>query len=280
MIRRVFYFVSILITFFTASCKSQSTEVTSNIQDSTLIPGWNLVWSDEFNYTGLPDPKKWGYDVAVPGWVNHEAQAYHENRLENARVENGKLIIEARLDNYKNYLYSSARLVTKNRGDWTYGRFEIRAKLPYGKGTWPAIWMLPTVWNLGNGGWPDNGEIDIMEHVGYDQGVIHSSTHCNKYVWTNGNQKTGTIKVSDCSTAFHNYILEWSANEIKVYVDGTLYFTNTNENKGWQYWPFFKNFHLILNLAIGGDWGGAQGIDNNIFPQRMEVEYVRVYEKI
>ncbi len=279
MIRKVFYFISILLTLFSTSCKSQSTESNLNIQDSTSIAGWSLVWSDEFNYTGLPDSKKWGYDVAAPGWVNNEAQAYHENRLENSRVENGKLIIEARLDGYKNYPYSSARLVTKNRGDWTYGRFEIRAKIPFGKGTWPAIWMLPTDWNLGNKGWPDNGEIDIMEHVGYDQGVIHGSTHCNKYVWTNGNQKTGTINIPDCSSTFHNYILEWSATEIKVYVDGTLYFTNTNENKGWQYWPFDKDFHLILNLAIGGSWGGAQGIDNNIFPQRMEVEYVRVYKK-
>lgn len=279
MFLRIFSFISILFLFFTTSCKSQSTETSANENDLTSIPGWKLVWSDEFNYAGLPNPQKWGYDVAAPGWVNNEAQAYHENRLENARVENGKLIIEARLDNYKNYLYSSARIVTKNRGDWTYGRFEIRAKLPTGKGTWPAIWMLPTVWNLGNGSWPDNGEIDIMEHVGYDPGVIHASTHCNKYVWTNGNQKTATTKIPDCSTAFHNYILEWAANEIKVYVDETLYFTTTNENKGWQYWPFFKDFHLILNLAIGGDWGGAQGIDNNIFPQKMEVEYVRVYEK-
>ncbi len=278
MFRKILFIVPILCSLFASSCNSQSTEAEEK-KETDVIPGWSLVWSDEFNYTGLPDSKKWGYDVASPGWVNNEAQAYVANRTENSRVENGKLIIEARLDNYNNNLYSSARLVTKNRGDWTYGRFEIRAKLPTGKGTWPAIWMLPTVWNLGNGSWPDNGEIDIMEHVGYDQGVIHASLHSNKYVWTNGNQITSTIKIADCSSEFHNYIMEWSENLIKIYVDDKLYFSSTNENKGWQYWPFFKDFHLILNLAIGGTWGGSKGIDNNIFPQRMEVEYVRVYKK-
>ncbi len=276
-----FFTLTLFATFFVfqTSCSSHVSDPPSKKVDGPTIDGWTLVWSDEFDYTGLPDSKKWGYDVAAPGWVNHEAQGYTDKRLENARVENGNLIIEARRDNYNNYSYSSARLVSKNRGDWTYGRVEVRAKVPAGRGTWPAIWMLSTVWNLGNGGWPDNGEIDIMEHVGYDPGVIHASTHCNKYVWTNNTQKTATIKIADATTAFHNYIMEWSANEIKMYVDSNLYFTQTNENKGWQYWPFFKDFYLILNLAIGGDWGGAQGIDNSVFPQSMEVEYVRVYQK-
>ncbi|MFA7229222.1 MAG: glycoside hydrolase family 16 protein [Melioribacteraceae bacterium] len=280
MTRPILFLILFSLQISQTNCTSQVTDPPGKGDDSTSIAGWSLVWSEEFNYTGLPDSKKWGYDVAAPGWVNHEAQAYTDKRLENARVENGRLIIEARRDNYNNNPYSSARLVTKGKGDWIYGKFIIRAKLPTGKGTWPAIWMLPSVWNLGNGSWPDNGEIDIMEHVGYDQGVIHGSTHCNKYVWTNNTQKTGTIRIPDCSTAFHDYILEWSAEQIKVFVDDKLFFTVPNENKGWQYWPFYKNFHLILNLAIGGDWGGAQGIDNNIFPQRMEVEHVRVYKKV
>lgn len=279
MIRKLSMLTSVSFFLFVTNCCSQTSEP-SKKSETPDIPGYQVVWADEFNYSGLPDPQKWGYDVANPGWVNNEAQAYYENRLENSRVENGKLIIEARLDNYKNNLYSSARLVTKNRGDWTYGRFEIRAKLPYGKGTWPAIWMLPTVWNLGNKSWPDNGEIDIMEHVGYDPGIIHASTHCNKYVWTKNTQKTASTNIPDAMTTFHNYVMEWDANEIKIYVDDKLYFTEQNEGKGWEYWPFFKDFHLILNIAIGGDWGGAQGIDNNIFPQRMEVEYVRVYKKL
>lgn len=278
MILKTSLLALIISLLFVTNCSSQTNEPRAK-PDSTAISGWQLVWSDEFDYNGLPDAKKWGYDVGGGGWGNNELQYYSEKRNDNARVENNRLIIEARRDFYNGKEYSSARLVTKNKGDWTYGRFVIRAKLPSGKGTWPAIWMLPTVWNLGNGGWPDNGEIDIMEHVGYDPGVIHGSTHSNKYVWTKGTQKTATIKIPDAVSAFHNYILEWNQDQIKMFVDDKLYLTVLNENKGWEYWPFFKNFYLILNIAIGGSWGGAQGIDNNIFPQKMEIEFVRVYKK-
>ncbi|MBI5806841.1 MAG: glycoside hydrolase family 16 protein [Ignavibacteriales bacterium] len=270
-------FIVLFAIYFT-NCSSQTTEPK---KDEIPTPeGYQLVWNDEFNYTGLPDPKKWGYDVGGNGWGNQELQYYTEYRTDNAKVENGKLIITAKLENYQGSSFTSARLVTKNRGDWTYGRIEVRAKLPYGKGTWPAIWMLPTQWNLGNGGWPDNGEIDIMEHVGYDPGIIHASTHCNKYVHTKGTQKTATINIPDAMAQFHNYILEWTKDDIKMYVDDKHYFTSYNEGKGWEYWPFFKDFHLILNIAVGGTWGGAQGIDTSIFPQKMEIEYVRVYKKL
>lgn len=269
----------VYLSFFVfTNCSSQTNESEPKSETPSL-PGYDLVWSDEFNYNGLPDQKKWGYDIGGHGWGNQELQYYTDSRKENARVENGKLIIEAKFENFQGSSFTSARLITKNRGDWTYGRIEVRAKLPYGKGTWPAIWMLPTVWNLGNGGWPDNGEIDIMEHVGYNPGVIHASTHCNRYVHTKGTQKTATINVPDCITTFHNYILEWNKDEIKMYVDEKLYFTSVNENRGWEYWPFYKDFHLILNIAVGGTWGGAQGVDPNVFPQKMEVEYVRVYKK-
>lgn len=264
-----------LIAF--TNCSSQTNEPEKN--DSASLPGWKLVWSDEFNKAGLPDQTKWGYDVGDHGWGNNELQYYSANRQENARVENGKLIIEARRDNFEGHTYTSARLVTRNKGDWTYGRIEVRAKLPWGKGTWPAIWMLPTQWTLGDKGWPDNGEIDIMEHVGYDPGVVHASIHCNKYVHTKNTQKTATIRINDAMNAFHNYTIEWNENEIKAFVDTTQYFSFKNEGKGWQYWPFFKDFHLILNIAWGGNWGGAQGIDNSVLPQKMEVEYVRIYEK-
>jgi beta-glucanase (GH16 family) len=267
-----------IFVFSSLSCSAQSNENEPKGNEGE-IPGWTLIWNDEFDKDGLPDVRKWGYDVGDHGWGNQELQYYSGYRSENARVENGKLIIEARRDFYNGKEYTSARLVTKAKGDWTYGRFEIRAKLPSGKGTWPAIWMLPSVWSLGNGGWPDNGEIDIMEHVGYNQNVVHASIHCNKYVHTNGTQKTATINVPDASTTFHNYIIEWSESEIKAYVDDKLYFGFKNENKGWEYWPFNKSFHLILNIAVGGSWGGVQGVDNSIFPQKMEVEYVRVYKK-
>ncbi|MBM4170461.1 MAG: glycoside hydrolase family 16 protein [Ignavibacteria bacterium] len=270
-------FIILFVTTF--SCSSQSTENENKQDEVGKIPGWSLVWSDEFNKDGLPDINKWGYDVGDHGWGNQEKQYYSSYRSENARVENGKLIIEARRDFFNNKEYTSARLVTKGKGDWVYGRIEVRAKIPYGKGTWPAIWMLPSVWSLGNGGWPDNGEIDIMEHVGYNPNVIHASIHCNKYVHTNGTQKTATINIADAITTFHNYIIEWSESEIKAFVDDKLYFTFKNEGKGWEYWPFYKSFHLILNIAIGGTWGGVQGIDNSIFPQRMEIEYVRIYKK-
>ncbi len=277
MTKNIFLTTFISLILMITSCSSSNEP--EEKKDTTEISGWDLVWSDEFNYSGYPDPKKWSYNVGGHGWGNNELQYYTEFELNNARVENGKLIIEARKESYENNLYTSSRLVTKNKGDWTYGRFEIRAKLPSGIGTWPAIWMLPTEWNLGNGSWPDNGEIDIMEHVGYDSGVIHASIHCNQYVWTNNTQKTATINVPNCTSEFHNYILEWSDKEIKIYVDDKHYFTFQNEDKGWQYWPFFKDFHLILNIAVGGNWGGAQGIDDSIFPQKMEVEYVRVYTK-
>ena len=181
-------------------------------------------------------------------------------------------------ENYQGSNYSSTRLVSTNKGDWTYGRFEIRAWLPKGRGTWPALWMLPTEWTYGDGGWPDNGEIDIMEHVGYDQGVIHASTHTRTYYWVTNTQKTATIKISDASSAFHVYAMEWYPDSINIFVDAIKYFTFKKESDDYKVWPFNKDFHFIFNIAIGGDWGGQQGVDDSIFPQRMFIDYVRVYK--
>lgn len=241
--------------------------------------GWKLVWHDEFDRDGLVDLTKWSYDVGGDGWGNRELQFYTNARPENARVEQGHLIIEARREAWQGRDYTSARLVTKNKGDWSAGRFEIRAKLPAGRGTWPAIWMLPTVWNLGNGGWPDNGEIDIMEHVGYNPGSVHASTHSQKNQWRHNNQRTAIEQVPDASTAFHTYTLEWDAEEIRIFVDEHHYFTSRKQGGDWTSWPFTRDFHLLLNLAVGGDWGGEKGIDEKIFPQRMEVDFVRVYQR-
>jgi beta-glucanase (GH16 family) len=243
------------------------------------LAGWQLIWNDEFDHGDMPDRSRWNYDVGGDGWGNRERQFYTEARRENARIEDGRLIIEARRERWQGKDYTSARLVTKGKADWTYGRFEIRAKLPLGRGTWPAIWMLPAVWDLGNGLWPDNGEIDIMEHVGYEPGLIHASTHSQKNQWRNNNQRTATLQVPDASDTFHTYALEWDAEEIRIFVDNRHFFTSRKEGGDWTSWPFFRNFHLVLNLAVGGDWGGAKGVDENAFPRRMEVDYVRVYRK-
>jgi beta-glucanase (GH16 family) len=244
---------------------------------------WQLVWSDEFNYSGLPDPAKWGYDVGGEGWGNKELQYYSDRRKENARVENGSLIIEARRDGSGSNEYTSARLVSKGKGDWTYGRFEVSAKLPSGRGTWPAIWMLPSLKTYGDSYWPDNGEIDIMEHVGFDPNIIHGSAHTKAYYHSIGTQKTTQIEVPDARTAFNLYSVEWTPKEIRWYVNGKHYFTFLNERTtqptaDYKQWPFDKPFHLILNLAVGGTWGGARGIDQSIWPQRMEIDYVRIYQ--
>lgn len=234
-----------------------------------------LVWSDEFNTDGLPDKSKWNYDVGGDGWGNNELQYYTSERLKNARVENGMLIIEAYRENWQNKNYTSARLVTKGKGDWKYGKIEVRAKLPEGLGTWPAIWMLASKTPMK---WPDDGEIDIMEHVGYDQGKIHGSIHCKKYYHSIGTQKTANITVPDCSKEFHVYEVEWNEKEVNIGMDGKNFFNFKNEKTGYQAWPFDNKMHLLLNVAVGGNWGGAKGVDSTIWPRRMEVDYVRVYQ--
>ena len=244
---------------------------------------WRLVWNDEFNYNGLPDPAKWSYDVGGHGWGNKELQFYTDRRAENARVENGSLIIEARRDRWEGHEYTSARLVSKGKGDWTYGRFEVRAKLPSGVGTWPAIWMLPTRWEYG--GWPDSGEIDIMEHVGSDPDMVHASVHTKQYHHSIGTQKSSSIRVRTARTGFNTYTVEWTPDAIRGFVNQLHYFTFKNErlnNLGADHkqWPFDKSFHLLLNIAVGGTWGGAKGVDKTIWPRRMEVDYVRVYQLV
>lgn len=233
------------------------------------------VWSDEFNYSGLPDAKKWSFEVQRPGWVNHEMQNYTGQRLENARVENGHLVIEARRDWYQGYEVSSARLKTAYKGDWLNGRIEVRAKLPPGRGTWPAIWLMPT--DSAYGGWPNSGEVDIMENVGYDPSAIHGSVHTNARNFMLHNNFQATTWDASVQSSYHTYAVDWNQDRIQFMKDGQVYGTFTNVRQGWTTWPFDKRFYLILNLAIGGDWGGAQGVDMNIMPARMEVDWVRVY---
>lgn len=239
--------------------------------------GYALVWHDEFDRDGLPDASKWSYDVGGHGWGNQEPQFYTERRAENARVEGGYLIIEARKEAWQGAPYTSARLVTKGKGDWTYGRIEVRARLPRGRGSWPAIWMLATTPQPMR--WPDDGEIDIMEHVGFDHGVVHGSVHTKAYHHSIGTQKTAKVSVPDVAEAFHVYAVEWEPTRIRVFVDDRPYFQFDKEPGGRTVWPFDGPFHLLLNVAVGGSWGGQKGIDESTLPYRMTVDYVRVYQR-
>ena len=262
----------ISISFAGCSKEDSTTTPTSDIPE---IPGYTLVWNDEFTAANI-DLTKWEHEVNGDGGGNNELQ-YYTNLPTNSFIENGHLVIKAIYEDYQSRDFTSARMRTKYKGDWLYGRIEVVAKIPAGRGTWPAIWMLPTDWEYGN--WPSSGEIDIMEHVGYDPNVIHGSIHTLSYNHTIGTQKTALLTIPTAITSFHKYAIEWFEDHIDFFIDDTMYFTFTNENKDWQYWPFDKRFHLILNLAVGGNWGGAEGIDVAAFPAQMEVDYVRVYKK-
>lgn len=247
-------------------------------------PSYELVWSDEFDYEGLPDSTKWSYDIGDAcdkpcgcGWGNNELQYYTEKDLDNARVADGKLTIEVQAEQMNDKKFTSARLVTKGKGDWKYGRIETRAKLAKGKGVWSAIWMLSTEDKYK--GWPHSGEIDIMENVGYDPDTIVGSAHTANFYHNIGTHKSGRIFMPNANQAFHNYVLEWESNEYRLYVDDTHFFTFVNDGTDYKSWPFDESFHLILNVAYGGNWGGKQGIDPTALPARMEVDYVRVYQK-
>jgi beta-glucanase (GH16 family) len=236
----------------------------------------DLAWSDEFDEDGLPDPTKWWYSVGGDGWGNNELEYYTAERSQNARVENGSLIIEAHNETFGNNQYTSAKLNSKF--SLKYGRVEMKAILPHGRGTWAAMWMLPVVWNYGNGGWPDNGEIDILEYVGHDPDVPHASNHTHTYNWANNNVKTNwTTAVKGLETSYHIYALEWDSTKMDYYIDNLKYLTVYNDKTGWQEWPFDKEFYLIINLAIGGSWGGEKGVDNTIFPTKYVIDYVRMY---
>ena len=266
----------ILLAIGITSCKNGASYETITTPTGT----WQLVWDEEFDYTGLPDTTRWSYDTEGNswGWGNNEAQYYTTGDSANAYVRDGLLTITARIDSMGGKRYTSARLITKEKGDWLYGRFEIRAKLPTGLGTWPAIWMLSTDWEYG--GWPASGEIDIMENVGYDPDTIVGSAHTQSYNHVQGTQKNAYTYVPTSYTDFHLYALEWEEDAYRVYVDENLFFTFENEGTGFAQWPFDKRFHLLLNLAIGGNWGGQKGIDDALFPHRFQIDYVRVYQKM
>lgn len=235
------------------------------------------VWFDEFDYDGLPDAAKWDYDIGGHGWGNNELQFY-TNDIKNASVGEGVLKVTVRKEAKENRDYTSTRLVSRGKGDWLYGRIEIRAKLPSGKGTWPALWMLPTDWAYGD--WPNSGEIDIMEHVGFDQNRVHFSVHTESYNHMINTQRTATKMIETASTEFHKYRVDWTPYAVRGYFDDQQVFEFINEGKGPTTWPFDKRFHLLINVAFGGNWGGAQGVDDSVLPQSLLVDYVRVYKMI
>ncbi|WP_320018618.1 glycoside hydrolase family 16 protein [Labilibaculum manganireducens] len=265
--------------FLLSSCKWKKSESSEKNTESTLKSDYQLVWSDEFNYTGLPDSTKWSYDTEgnSEGWGNNEDQYYTKAKKENAWVQNGVLNIIALKEQYEGKDYTSARLNSK--ANWLYGKIEVNAKLPKGRGTWSAIWMMPKDWSFKDGDWPNIGEIDIMEHVGHNLGVIHASAHSTDYQWQKGTQQTDTIHIADVAEKFHSYIWEWTPEVMKTYVDDQLYFEYKNEGLGESKWPYIKPFYLILNVAVGGAWGSVEGIDAEAFPQTMQVDYVRIFQK-
>ncbi|HAQ38060.1 MAG TPA: glycoside hydrolase [Saprospirales bacterium] len=241
--------------------------------------GYKLIWSDEFEYSGLPDSSKWGFETKgnAHGWGNNEKQFYTERNLSNAVVEDGVLKIIARKEQKENKNYTSARLSSQAKAAFKYGLIEARAKLPAGKGTWPAIWMLGS--NRLTAGWPDCGEIDIMEHVGYEPDSVHGTIHTAAYNHIKGTQKGGSVFIEDPYSAFHVYGIEWTPDRMDFLLDGKVYYYVENEHLSDKEWPFDQPFYLIMNVAIGGNWGGKKGIDDSIFPVEMIVDWVRVYQK-
>lgn len=244
----------------------------------------HVLWADEFDGPKL-DMSKWSFDTwrNKAGWWNGEQQYYSADRPQNLRIEDGKLIIEARRDpealsklaDWGGQSYSAARIMTHGKASWTYGFYEVRAKLPCARGTWPAIWLLP---EADGGGWPDGGEIDVMEMVGSQPNVAHATLHTALFNHTRGNGRGGETPVATACTEFHRYQLAWRPDFITIGVDDHAYMRVNNDQPGGRgAWPFDRPFHMILNLAIGGPWAGSKGIDDAAMPQRFEVDYVRVY---
>ena len=262
------------IMLINSSCKKSSptenVESAQQIVDSIpVIPGWTLVWNDEFTDTAV-DLKKWDFEVNGDGGGNNELQ-YYTAPPQNAYIDSGHLVIEAYKEAYMGKQYTSARMRTKNKGDWTYGMFVVRAKLPYGRGMWPAIWMLPT--DAVYGGWPLSGEIDIMEMLGHETNKVYGTIHYGSA--SGAHAQTGTSYVLPSGTFsddYHTFTLIWDITGFSWDVDGHNYFNADHRQ------PFDKRFHILLNVAVGGNWPGSPD-QTTRFPQRMYIDYVRVYSK-
>lgn len=249
----------------------------SGVEGLIVCPfeGYQLVWNDEFDHAGSLNANDWTHEVKNSGWVNHELQNYVKETTPEGtwvtKVKDGTLHIRAVKENGKVY---SGRVYAKVKQGWKYGYIEASIKLPKGKGTWPAFWMMPVNFRS----WPADGEIDIMEEVGYHPNYVSSSLHANAHVHSNGTQVTHEMLCKGAEGEFHTYAIKWTHKNITTYVDGKVQLSYDNRDKGRDDWPYDDPFYVILNLAWGGDWGGAQGVDESKLPAEMEIDYVRVFQ--
>lgn len=268
---------SAFLTLLLASCSAAFAAGTNE---------WKLVWADEFDGQGVadparPDPKKWTFDLGGNGWGNNELQAY-TRRPENVRVENGHLVIEARRESFQGKDgprrdYTSARLKTLGLASWTYGRIEARIKVPQGQGIWPAFWMMGT--NISKVGWPTCGEIDVMEIIGKEPSTLHGTIHGPGHSGAGGiSHKTTLPDGKKFADDFHLFAVEWTTEKITWFLDGMAYASVTPDRlpKGAK-WVYTGPQFLLLNLAVGGHWPGNPDATTT-FPQRLLVDYVRVYQ--
>ncbi len=268
--KQVFVLVLLTVSFFViSSCETDETQTVANFTE--------LVMSDEFNVDGAPDATIWGYDIGIGdnGWGNNELQ-YYTDRTENVTVQNGVLIITAKEEQFNGSSYTSARLLTKGKFEQTYGRFEARIRVPYGKGLWPAFWLLGDDSN-GTQVWPQIGEIDIMEYVGDDPTRVFGTVHGPGYSGAEGITKSLELDGDRFDTGFHVFGIEWGPDYINYYVDDVLYNQITPEDVPGE-WVFNRGpFYIILNVAVGGALPGSPNAET-VFPQTMLVDYVRVYK--
>jgi beta-glucanase (GH16 family) len=234
---------------------------------------WALVWADEFSDGTMPSQLKWNYEHGL--LRNHELQFYTAARRENSRIEDGQLIITGRHEPWEGAAYTSASLTTKGKFAFTYGKVEVRAKIPTGRGTWPAIWLLG---NEDKVDWPLCGEIDIMENVGFDPQKIHFTTHTGAFNHVKKTQRSRAIMVEKPWADFHRYGLIWTPERLEYFFDGEKVSEFVNDGRGPSHWPFDAPQYLILNLALGGAWGGQRGVDDAIFPVEFRIDYVRVWQ--
>lgn len=260
---------------------TQSARAPEPVDPTISVPeGYELVWHDEFDGSAL-NTGDWRHEVQGPGWVNNELQTYVNGSYDGKRVtEVADGILTIRCFAHGGKIYSG-RIYARETEGWRYGIIEARIKLPKGRGTWPAFWMMPVNNDFSANPWPRCGEIDIMEEVGYNPCYTSSSIHCESYNHVMNTQRTAERLTDGAQDDFHVYRLEWTSDAIRTYVDGVSLLTFTNDGKGdVATWPFSRPFYVILNLAWGGSWGGAQGVDESCLPAEMQVDYVRVFQSV
>lgn len=278
----------VLIQVVGLYASSQKPDNTFPKQHITEYPGYRLTWEETFSGKGLPNPAYWDYDYGY--CRNNELQDYKKEDLRYSRLENGRLILEARKDPHDgvnkwngepyHFEYSSASVLTRGKKSFKYGRIDVSARIPVGRGVWPAIWLMP-VKNV-YGGWPKSGEIDMMEYVwgeGDNHNTVYATVHTED-IDVKGNKITSGLGYSaTLDSDFHLYSLVWTENKIEILFDNRVTFSFEKKKDCSAQWPFDQDFYLMINVAVGGSWGGIWGIDESIFPATMEVDYVRYYEE-